>query len=351
MSGFIEGECRTQATLFPDQLDNYITEENTVRVIGFFVDELDLSGMGFKTESADTGLPAYHPSTMLKLFIYGYFNRVQSSRRLEREAGRNVELMWLLSRLTPDFKTIADFRKDNTKAIQSVCRAFVQLCRKLDLFSDALIAIDGSKFKAVNHRDRNFTPAKLKYRLKLIDESIAKYLSQIESADRQEASVAKVKTGRLESKIASLKKEVIRLNAIEKELLNAPDKQLSMTDPDARSMKTRGMSIVGYNMQASVDSEHHIIAEHEVTNSGSDRAQLSPMAQKTKAVLAAIEGFDSCTGLSGIGELVLRHIAEGKVTPVEAAGLMNTISSQARIVETDELERRISALESRKGNK
>ena len=212
-----------------------------------------------KTSIFESTCFAYHPSTMLKLFIYGYFNRVQSSRRLEREAGRNVELMWLLGRLAPDFKTIADFRKDNTGAIQSVCRTFVQLCCKLDLFSDALIAIDGSKFKAVNHRDRNFTPAKLKYRLKLIDESIKKYLLQIESADRQEASIAKLKTDRLENKIASLKQEVARLNAIEKELLNTPDKQLSMTDPDARSMKTRGTGIVGYNVQAAVDSQHHIL--------------------------------------------------------------------------------------------
>ncbi len=282
MSGFIKGECRTQRTLFPDQLDDYVTEENPARVIDVFIDDLDLTVLDFKTEPAATGRPAYHPDTMLKLFIYGYLNRIQSSRRLEREAGRNVELMWLLGRLAPDFKTIADFRKDNTSAIQSVCRAFVQLCRKLDLFSDALIAIDGSKFKAVNHRDRNFTPAKLKYRLKLIDESIKKYLLQIESADRQEATIAKLKTDRLENKIASLKQEVARLNAIEKALLDAPDKQLSMTDPDARSMKTRGTGIVGYNVQAAVDSQHHLIVTHEVTNIGSDRSQLSPMAKKPK---------------------------------------------------------------------
>ena len=243
----------------------------------------------FKTVPEDTGRPPYHPATLLKIYIYGYLNRVQSSRRLEREAQRNVELMWLTERLAPDFKTIADFRKDNGKAIQKVCREFVLLCRKLDLFSDALIAIDGSKFKAVNNRDLNFTPAKLKYRLKLLDESIAKYLLQIESADRQEASIAKVRTDRLEEKIASLKKEVIRLNTLEKELLNAPDKQLSLTDPDARSMKTRGTGIVGYNVQTAVDSKHHIIVAHEVTNSGSDRAQLASMAKKAKQALAADE--------------------------------------------------------------
>jgi transposase len=286
MSGFIKGEARSQATLFPEALDDYIAEDNSVRVVDVFVDGLDLTTMGFKTLPAETGRPSYHPSTMLKLFIYGYLNRVQSSRRLEREAGRNVELMWLLGRLAPDFKTIADFRKDNTQSIQSVCREFVLLCRKLDLFSDALIAIDGSKFKAVNNRDLNFTPAKLKYRLKLIDESISKYLLQIESADRQEASVAKLRTDRLENKIASLRKEVTRLNALGKELQNAPDKQLSLTDPDARSMKTRGTGIVGYNVQTAVDSKHHIIVAHEVTKSGSDRAQLASMAKQAKDALA-----------------------------------------------------------------
>ena len=170
MSRFIKGESRSQITLFPEAVDEYIEEDNPVRVIDVFVDDLDLSALGFKTEPADTGRPAYHPGLMLKLFIYGYLNRVQSSRRLEREAGRNVELMWLLGRLAPDFKTIADFRKNNTKAISRVCREFVLLCRQLDLFADSLIAIDGSKFKAVNNRNRNFTRAKIKHRLKQIDE-------------------------------------------------------------------------------------------------------------------------------------------------------------------------------------
>jgi transposase len=289
MTGFIEGESRDQATLFPERLDDYISESNPVRVVDVFVEELDLRSLSFKTVPEDTGRPPYHPATLLKIYIYGYLNRVQSSRRLEREAQRNVELMWLTERLAPDFKTIADFRKDNGKAIQKVCREFVLLCRKLDLFSDVLIAIDGSKFKAVNNRDLNFTPAKLRYRLKLIDESIAKYLLQIESADRQEASITRARTERLESKIANLKKEVTRLNALEKELLKAPDKQLSLTDQDARSMKTRGTGIVGYNVQTAVDSKHHIIVAHEVTNSGSDRAQLASMAKKAKQALSADE--------------------------------------------------------------
>ncbi len=205
MSGFIEGEDRTQATLFPERLDDYIAEESAVRVIDVFIDDLDISGLGFKTEANDTGRPAYHPSTMLKIYVYGYLNRVQSSRRLEREAQRNVELMWLSGRLAPDFKTIADFRKDHGEAIRGVCREFVMLCKKLNLFADAFVAIDGSKFKAVNNRDRNFTRAKMKRRWQQIDESIERYLGQMASTDRQEAEIANDKNQRLEDKIAALK--------------------------------------------------------------------------------------------------------------------------------------------------
>ena len=285
MSGFITGEARTQATLFPEQLDDYVSEDNPVRVIDVFIDGIDLSALGFKTIPADTGRPAYHPETMLKLYIYGYLNRVQSSRRLEKEAGRNVELMWLLGRLAPDFKTIADFRKNNTKAIRSVCREFVIICRKLNLFSEAFVAIDGSKFKADNNRDRNYTRAKLKRRLELIDESIEKYLGQIVSADRLDEAVAKGKTERLETKIEKLKKEIERLNEIEEQLLATPDKQISLTDPDARSMRSTGNGIVGYNVQTAVDVENHLIVAHEVTNVGNDRTQLAYMAIQAKEEL------------------------------------------------------------------
>jgi len=285
MSGFIIGEARTQATLFPEQLDDYVSEDNSVRVIDVFIDGIDLSALGFKTISAKTGRPAYHPETMLKLYIYGYLNRVQSSRRLEKEAGRNIELMWLLGRLAPDFKTIADFRKNNTKAIRSVCREFVLICRKLNLFSEAFVAIDGSKFKADNNRDRNYTRAKLKRRLELIDESIEKYLKQIVSADRLDDVVAKGKTEKLETKIEKLKKEIERLNEIEKQLLATPDKQISLTDPDARSMRSAGNGIVGYNVQTAVDVENHLIVAHEVTNVGNDRSQLANMSLQAKEEL------------------------------------------------------------------
>jgi len=282
MTDFIEGEARTQATLFPEALDDYITEENTVRVIDIFIDSLNLSSLGFKTIPAMTGRPAYHPGTMLKLYVYGYLNRIQSSRRLEREASRNVELMWLLGRLAPDFKTIADFRKDNPKGIRLVCRDFVLICRKLDLFKDAFIAIDGSKFKAVNSRGRNYTRKKLKNRFAQIDKSIDKYLKEIISADRLEAPIAKVKTERLERKINQLKKEVQQLNKIEAQLEASPDKQISLTDPDARAMRSHTAGMIGYNVQTAVDVKHHLITAHEVTNEGTDRSQLMNMATQAQ---------------------------------------------------------------------
>jgi transposase len=283
MSGFIQGEDRFQATLFPERLDDYVAEDSAVRVIDVFLDDLDLSGLGFRTQPNDTGRPAYHPSTMLKLFVYGYLNRVQSSRRLEIEAQRNVELMWLTGRLAPDFKTIADFRKDNGVAIRLVCREFVMLCKKLNLFANAFVAIDGSKFKAVNSRDRNFTRAKMKRRLMEVDASIERYLGKLAAAD--EAEPAEDKSRTLEDKIAAMRKEMARLKKLEARMLNAPDKQISLTDPDARSMKTRGTGIVGYNVQTAVDTEHHLIVAHEVTNKGSDRRQLANMAKQAKSVI------------------------------------------------------------------
>ena len=283
MSGFIEGEDRNQATLFPERLDDYVAEDSPVRVIDVFIDDLDISGLGFKTEANDTGRPAYHASTMLKIYVYGYLNRVQSSRRLEREAQRNVELMWLVGRLAPDFKTIADFRKDNGEAIRLVCREFVMLCKKLNLLTNAFVAIDGSKFKAVNNRDRNFTRAKMKRRLAEVEASIDRYLDELASADRAEP--AEDNTQCLEDKVAALREEMARLKKLEVRMLEAPDKQLSQTDPDARSMNSRGSGMVGYNVQSAVDSQHHLIIAHEVTNLGSDRAQLAKMAKQAQAVL------------------------------------------------------------------
>lgn len=279
MRRFIQGENRTQVTLLPESLDDYVTDTNPVRVVDVFVGELDLGKLGFEgVAPAQTGRPAYHPADLLKIYIYGYLNRIQSSRRLEREAQRNVELMWLTGRLMPDFKTIANFRKDNGKAIRNVCRQFVVLCQQVGLFSEALIAIDGSKFKAVNNRDRNFTSAKLQRRMEEIESSINRYLSALDTADRQEPVIAQAKTERLHGKIAALKTKMQELKEIEVRLNEVPDKQISLTDPDARSMMTRGTGIVGYNVQTAVDAKHHLIVAHEVTNVGTDRDQLSPMA-------------------------------------------------------------------------
>jgi len=289
MKRFVEGVDRGQSTLFPDRLEDWIGEDNPVRVVDVFVDELDLGGVGFgRVEPLATGRPGYHPAVLLKLYIYGYLNRVQSSRRLEREAGRNVELMWLTGRLAPDHKTIADFRKNNGTAIRKVCSQFVALCRGLGLFADAAVAIDGSKFKAVNNRDRNFTRNKMKRRMEQIEESVERYLHQLDSADRQEPSLARTtRAVRLNDKIAKLKEEMQRLEKLEVVMLEAPDQQISLTDPDARSMATsgRGSGIVGYNVQAAVDIKHHLIVTHEVTNEGTDRAQLSNVAEQTKDVL------------------------------------------------------------------
>jgi len=290
MKRFIEGETRTQVTLLPECLDDYVTEENPVRVVDVFVDELDLGALGFEgVDPAATGRPAYHPAVLLKIYIYGYLNRIQSSRRLEREAERNVELMWLTGRLAPDFKTIADFRKDNGKAIRSVCRQFVVLCRNLNLFSQSIIAIDGSKFKAVNNRDRNFTQGKVKARMQQIEQSIDRYLAAMDSADRATPEVAEAKAKRLKEKIETLKKQMQKLKDIEAQLHDSPDQQISLTDPDARSMATsgRGTGTVGYNVQTAVDDKHHLIIAHEVTNVGNDRTQLSNMANQAREEIGA----------------------------------------------------------------
>jgi len=275
-----------QQALLPHSLEDYVDEENPVRVIEVFIDELDLAALGFSGMTpAATGRPAYHPSTLLKIYLYGYLNRLQSSRRLEREAQRNIELMWLTGRLAPDFKTIADFRKDNGAAIRAVCGQFVELCRRLKLFTCAVVAIDGSKFKAVNNRDKNYTVAKVTGRMEQVNASIARYLRALDQADREESDIAEAKSGRLKEKIAGLRQQMLALKVMEQTVQDAPDHQVSLTDPDARSMATsgKGTATVGYNVQIAVDAEHHLIVAHDVTNVGSDRAQLTAMSRKARA--------------------------------------------------------------------
>ena len=289
MKRFIEGDDRGQSTLLPECLDDWIEDDNPVRAVDVFVDGLNLAELGFDGVVPEaTGRPSYHPSALLKLYIYGYLNRIQSSRRLEREAGRNLEVIWLLRRLTPDDKTIADFRKDNGPAIKKVCAQFVALCREMGLLNGASVAIDGSKFKAVNTRDKNFSRGKVERRRTQLEESVARYLAQLDTADRQEPSeTLAAKTAHLKEKLAKLEEEMAKLAAYEKQMLAAPDQQISLTDADSRSMATsgRGSGVVGYNVQVAVDTEHHLIVTHEVTNSGSDRAQLANIAFQAKAIL------------------------------------------------------------------
>jgi len=283
MGRFVEGVDRLQLSLLPECLEDWVGEDNSVHVIEAFVDALDLPAMGFSGAIAKaTGRPAYHPAVLLKLYIYGYLNRIQSTRRLETEAQRNVELMWLTQNLKPDFKTIANFRHQNGSAVRKVCRQFIEMCRQLDLFAHALVTIDGSKFKAVNSRDKNFTEAKLKRRLAMIEESIRNYLRAMDTADRSEPELAQLKKGRLQEKIAALKRQMQELKAVEAQLQEHPDKQVSLTDPDARSMKTRGTGVVGYNVQTVVDQNTHMIVAHEVVNEGIDRDQLTPMTEKAQ---------------------------------------------------------------------
>lgn len=241
MKRFIEGDDRRQGTLLPDSLEDYVAEDNPVRVIDVFIDELDLSVLGFAGVVPETtGRPAYHPATLLKIYLYGYLNRIQSSRRLERETQRNIELMWLTGRLMPDFKTIADFRRDNGPAIRAACVQFVVLCRRFNLFTRAVVAIDGSKFKAVNARDKNFTVAKVAKRIEQVEASITRYLAALDRADRQEGDVAEAKTAYLKEKIEGLRRQMQSLKEMGKQVEASPDKQVSLTDPDARSMATSG---------------------------------------------------------------------------------------------------------------
>lgn len=292
MARFVEGEDRSQVALLPECLDDFVAEDNPVRVVDAFVSELDLQALGFDgLTPASTGRPSYHPAVLLKIYIYGYLNRIQSSRRLERECQRNLELMWLTGRLAPDFKTIADFRRDSGKGIQNACRRFVVLCRELKLFSQAIVAIDGSKFKAVNNRDRNFTEVKIDRFQEQVARSIQRYLDTLETADRTQSVHMQATTERLQEKIKKLRKRMRELDGLKAQLKSEPDEQLSLTDPDARSMATSrlGSGIVGYNVQVAVDAKHHLIVAHNVTNDSSDRAQLSAMAVAARDAMGKLK--------------------------------------------------------------
>ncbi|GAC12596.1 IS1182 family transposase [Paraglaciecola chathamensis] len=284
MSHHIKGHSRQQSTLFPEALDDFVTTENPVRVIDTFVDSLELQVLGFeRVQAKATGRPCYHPATMLKLYIYGYLNRIQSSRRLEKETHRNVELMWLLERLQPDFKTIADFRKDNGQGIKNACRTFIELCREMNMFSDVMVAIDGSKFKAVNSKPNNYTPKKVRDHIARIENSIAHYLSLLAEKDKKETSDDDITL--MHGKLAWMKNRLAELKEIQVAVNEHPDKQISLTDPDSRLMKTSNMTRqVCYNVQSAVDTKHHLIVSHEVTQT-TDRGKLHQVARQVQEVL------------------------------------------------------------------
>jgi transposase len=337
MKRFIEGEDRTQTVLLPASLDDYIAEDNPVRAVDAFVEELDLKVLGFAgADPAVTGRPGYPPAVLLKLYIYGYLNRVPSSRRLEREAQRNVELMWLTGRLAPDFKTIADFRRANGDGIRAVCRRFVQLCRELKLFTQAIVAIDSSKFKAVNSRDRNFTPNKVDRRQQQIEESIRRYLDALETADRTQPVEVEAKTERLREKIETLRGQMRRMDRIREELKTAPDEQISETDPDARSMisQAKGTGVVGYNVQAAVDAKHHLIVTHEVTNEGSDRGQLSKMATAARDEMGTSK-MEAVADRGYFNSNEIKATLEAGITPLVPKPMTSNAKAEGRFSKGD----------------
>ncbi len=283
---YIQGTHRDQLVLFPEALDAYVAAENPVRVIDAFVDQLDLAELGFRrTQPAATGRPGYDPRSLLTLYIYGYLNKIRSSRRLEQETQRNVEVMWLLGKLTPDFKTIADFRKDNLRAFKPVFRTFTLLCHDLDLLSGELVAIDGSTFKAVNNRDRNVTRAKLERLLAQVDERIATYLHDLDQADQVDVEVAPRSAAEIRQALQQVQERRDYSMTLLRSLDHTGASQISLTDPDSRSMPKSPNVDVGYNVEIAVDSKHTLSVAQDVTNDVTDYNQWYPLAAEAKQAL------------------------------------------------------------------
>ena len=330
MTHHIKGQDRHQVTLLPEVLDDFVTEDNPVRVVDVFVDGLQLDVLGFESVNPkQTGRPGYHPATMLKLYIYGYLNRIQSSRRLEKEAHRNVELMWLLERLTPDFKTIADFRKNNGKGIKNTCRAFIDLCRQMQMFTDVIVAIDGSKFKAVNSKSNNFTPQKAKGHIERVEQSIALYLNKLDEADK--TAEPEIITDLTATKLAWLQQRLEELKQMQQAVEQHPDKQLSLTDPDSRLMKINNVNRqVSYNVQTAVDAKNHLIVAHEVTNTP-DRGQLTAVTKlaqdavgKVDITVLADKGYYSRSDIKAAQDLgAVALVPKGDTSGADRKGLFN----------------------------
>ncbi len=316
---YIRGVTRNQVILFPESVEDYITEDNPVRFIDAFVSSLDLAALGFnRAQPAETGRPAYDPGDLLRLYLYGYLNRVRSSRMLERETKVNLEVMWLLGKLSPDFKTVADFRRDNLAAIKAVCREFTLLCRKLKLFGGELVAIDGSKFKAVNNRRRNFNEARLTKAIKAIEEKVDGYLHELDQADDAEPDPdippPSPDASGLREKIKTLTERKAKYQALHEDLKASGAKQVSLTDKDARSMVMHhGSTEVGYNVQTVVDEKHQLIVEHEVTNDPTDHAHLAEMALRAKETLA-VEQLEVVADMGYYDGAEVKQCAEAGIT-------------------------------------
>ncbi len=335
LSRFIQGVDREQVTLFPESLDEYIDDDNPVRAIDVFIDALNLVSLGFQAEPAQTGRPSYHPGVLLKIYLYGYLNQIHSSRRLERETQRNVELMWLTGRLSPDFKTIADFRRDNGQGIRQVCKQFVNLCREIGLFAQSMVAIDGSKFKAVNAHDRNFTKGKVAKQINQVDECIDRYLSALDTADRQSPEIAEARTKRLAEKIQTMRQKLQRLKSIESQLAEGDQSQVSLTDPDSRAMATStSRGLVGYNVQSAVDTTHHLIVAHEVSNSGSDRSQLAGMARLAKQAMQ-VDNLDVIADRGYFNGEEIVACEESGITPLVSKPHTSSAKAEGRFDKED----------------
>lgn len=313
--GYIEGEDRNQMVMFPETLNDYIREDNPVRFIAGFVESLDLKALGFqRAVPNERGRNAYHPGMLLSLYIYGYLNRIRSSRKLEQETGRNLELMWLMRRLTPDHKTIADFRKENLDAIAGVCRRFKQLCGEMGLFGGELIGVDGSKFRAVNSKERSFNARRLERAKKRVEQDIDEYLRELDQCDKQEAGIEQPTAEELKEKIEKLKQRQAKYEQIGQKLNKSEDGQVSLTDPDSRLMKSRQGSHTGYNAQIAVDSKHKLIVAEDVCGARSDRGQLTNIAKQAKEVLG-VESLEVVADMGYYDCQDIKNCEEESITP------------------------------------
>jgi len=315
MSEHVTGLNRDQTALFPDTLEGYVDRENPVRFIDAFIDSLNLEKLGFKHALPnDAGRPSYDPSDLLKLYVYGYLNQIRSSRKLERECHRNLEVMWLMKKLAPDFKTIADFRRDNINCVKGVFREFVKLCMGLDLLGSKLVAIDGVKFKAVNSIDKNFNRKSLSYRLRVIDERVSKYISEMEEEDQKEEKGESKHADLLEEKVKKLMKRKEEYAELLRKLKETKQNEVSLVDPDSRLMKNRGKIEPCYNSHIAVDDKNHLIVDYNVTNAPADNCQLSSIAKGAKETLE-VERLDAVTDKGFFNFMEIKECVDNGIVP------------------------------------